>query len=215
VIIPFVIENHTRHPQVWWIVLYGLKAASETQKWINVVKRPKHEFQDQHLFRQEMRGVTPLKNPATTDSKLPRSSSSKLLANQISLTATHGYPTSSSSQAHINAEDGSSHRKNGVQKRIIQKLKRGQFPVNQELDLHHMNLETAQVALLGFIAGTQSGTLECVRIIHGKGLRSVNGPRLMLMTRQLLRDHPQVLAFTTSKPANGGSGAVDVLLRSI
>jgi DNA-nicking Smr family endonuclease len=106
-------------------------------------------------------------------------------------------------------------RKNGVQKRIIQKLKRGQFPVNQALDLHDMNLETAQAALLGFIAGTQGERLECVRIIHGKGLRSVNGPRLKLMTRQLLRDHPQVLAFTTCKPANGGSGAVDVLLRSI
>lgn len=208
--IPFVVENHSYHPQV----LYGLKAASETQKWINVIKRPKQEILDQHLFHQEMRGVVPLKSPVTTDSKAPRPSDNGLSANKISVNATHDFLPSTDNHKHIDAEDGSSHRKNGVQKRIIQKLKRGQFPVEQVLDLHHMNMETARAALLDFIADTQHGKPECVRIIHGKGLRSVNGPTLKLMTWQLLRDHPQVLAFTTCKPVDGGSGAVDVLLKS-
>ena len=196
------------------MLLYGLKAASETQKWKNVVKRPKHEMLDQHLFHQEMKGVVPLKFPVTTDSKAPRPSNGKLRANKISVNATHDFVPSTDNQTHIDAEDGSSHRKNGVQIRIIQKLKRGQFPVEQTLDLHHMNLETARAALLNFIADTQREKPECVRIIHGKGLRSVNEPRLKLMTWELLRGHPQVLAFTTCKPANGGGGAVDVLLKS-
>ena len=196
------------------MVLYGLTATSETRKWINVVKRTKREFPDEHLFRQEMQDIVPLNIPATTDSRAPRSSNARLRANKTSVNTVSGFSPVVDNQTHIDSEDGSSHRKNGVQKRIIQKLKRGQFRVDQELDLHHMNLETARAALLDFIAYTQGVTPECVRVIHGKGLRSLKGPRLKLMTRQLLREHPQVLAFTTCKPANGGSGAVDVLLKS-
>jgi len=195
--------------------LYGLKAASETQNWINVVKKPKHEFPDEHLFKQEMQGVVPLSTPATTDSKVPRTPLARRRSQEARETRTHMLLPSSNDQYHIDEEDGSTHRKNGVQKRIIQKLKRGQFPVADQLDLHHMNLETGQAALLEFIAGAQRGTLECVRVIHGKGLRSTSGPRLKLMTRLILRDHPEVLAFTTCKPVNGGSGAVDVLLKKL
>ncbi len=78
-----------------------------------------------------------------------------------------------------------------------------------------MNIATATTVLLEFIADSQAGALQCIRVIHGKGLRSVQGPRLKIMTRQLLRDHPQVLAFTACKPADGGDGATDVLLRLI
>jgi DNA-nicking Smr family endonuclease len=96
----------------------------------------------------------------------------------------------------------------------MQKLRRGRFPVGAELDLHNMTTETAHTALFEFIAQAQRRSLESVRIIHGKGLRSENGPRLKLMTRQFLRDHPLVLAFTSCKPADGGDGAVDILLKS-
>jgi len=116
--------------------------------------------------------------------------------------------------AHVTAADGSSHRKNGIQNRTMQKLKRGRFRVRKELDLHNMTLATARPALLGFIAEAYSAALETVRIIHGKGLRSAGGPRLKQMTQQVLRDHPLVLAYTSCKPADGGSGAVDVLLKS-
>lgn len=86
--------------------------------------------------------------------------------------------------------------------------------MKRQLDLHSMTTEVAHRVLLEFVADTRSETLECVRIIHGKGLRSANGPRLKLMTRQVLRDHHQVLAFTACKQADGGTGALDVLLKS-
>jgi len=195
--------------------LYGLKAASETRNWINVIKRPKHEFPDEHLFRQEMQDVVPLNTPATTDSKASRTPYARPRSVKPQATEASSLLPSVDDRYHIDEKDGSSHRKNGVQKRIIQKLKRGQFPISDQLDLHHMSLETGQAALLEFITGAQRGTLACVRVIHGKGLRSVSGPRLKLMTRLLLRDHPEVLAFTTCKPVNGGSGAVDVLLKKL
>lgn len=166
------------------------------------------------MFRQEMGDVVPLRTPARSESKAPRTVKRKPVREGISATAKEFLPSLDDS-THIDADDGSTHRKNGVQKRIMQKLKKGQFPVGEQLDLHQMTVKTGQKVLLEFIADAQGTKLECVRIIHGKGLRSENGPRLKLMTRQLLRDHPGVLAFTQCKPADGGSGAVDALLKSL
>jgi len=169
---------------------------------------------DEHLFQQAMDGVKPLKSPARTDSKAPRVSA-RIGRHQATITnPSQDSDLQIEDQPDFEAEDGASSRKNGIQKRIMQKLKRGQFRLGDQLDLHHMNTRTGAAALLEFIAHSRAGSLECIRIIHGKGLRSEQGPRLKLMTRQLLRDHPQVLAFTACKPADGGDGATDVLLKS-
>lgn len=162
-----------------------------------------------------MQDVVPLKTPLTTDSRPARAKSRDRRRDTATSDFTQAFLPSTDDQTHIDTDDGSSHRKNGVQKRMMQKLKRGRFPVSEQLDLHHMNTEKGHTALLDFISHAQHRKFECIRIIHGKGLRSNNGPRLKIMTRQVLRDHPQVLAFTACKPADGGAGAVDVLLRSI
>jgi len=180
----------------------------------NVVKITKDQLTDDQLFRREMGDVVPLKTPLTTDSKVPRKPGRKHRPEALSFDFNQHLLPGSDEQVHINAADGSSHRKNGVQNRVIQKLKRGQFPASDQLDLHHMTTETGHRALLEFIKNAQGESPECVRIIHGKGLRSENGPRLKIMTRQILREHPQVLAFIECKPADGGTGAVDVLLKS-
>lgn len=185
------------------------------QKWIIVIKKPDNQLADEHLFRQEVEDVIPLRTTPRSESKPPENPGRRPTRHTIGAGDSVAYPLASDHQTHIDSEDGSSHRKNGVQNRLVQKLKRGQFPPADELDLHHMTIQTAQTALLEFIASTQSDSLRCVRIIHGKGLRSKTGPRLKLMTRQLLRDHPQVLAFTACKPAHGGSGAMNVLLKSL
>jgi DNA-nicking Smr family endonuclease len=179
-----------------------------------VVKKQKSQAVDEHLFRQEMGDVVPLKTPPRSDSKAPRKPHRTPGQQAVLASAARIYGSPANDHEHINAEDGSSHRKNGVQKKLMQKLKRGQFPTGGQLDMHHMSVATAHDALLDFIAESQSRSLGCVRIIHGKGLRSSQGPRLKLMARQALRDHPQVLAFTACKPADGGSGAVDILLKT-
>lgn len=166
------------------------------------------------MFRQAMADVEPLKSPARTDSKAPKPSAGKRSHASDPLTSARTFSRPVDDQWGISADVGSSHRKNGVQKRIMQQLKRGRFPVRDQLDLHHMSTASGASAVLEFIANSQSGSVECIRIIHGKGLRSEQGPRLKMMTRQLLRDHPQVLAFTACKPADGGDGATDALLKS-
>jgi len=55
---------------------------------------------------------------------------------------------------------------------------------------------------------------KCVRIIHGKGLSSKNNePVLKQLVRNWLIQRPDVLAFVPAQPAEGGSGAVIVLLK--
>lgn len=183
-----------------------------------MVKRSKHVFSETDLFQQEMLDVVPLKATLTTDSRKPRRPAHRRKPDHIqddfSGSDTPSAPGHPDNQTHLDDEDGSTHRKNGVQIRTVRKLKRGRFPVGMEVDLHHMTAATAHRVLLEFLAEARTESLECVRIIHGKGLRSENGPRLRLMTRQVLRDHPQVLAFTACKQADGGSGATDVLLKS-
>ena len=179
-----------------------------------MVKKPKDQFSDDQMFRQEMAGVVPLKTSARTDSRSTRSS---IIGHNLADLQESSYPSvlsDADSHSHIESEDGSSLRKNGVQKRTMLKLKRGRFTTGAELDLHNMTTKTAHPVLLDFIADAHSRSLESVRIIHGKGLRSENGPRLKLMTRQILREHPHVMAYTSCKAADGGSGAVDVLLKT-
>jgi DNA-nicking Smr family endonuclease len=176
-----------------------------------VTKKPGDKHPDLHLFRQEMADVVPLKKKNTTEPGVvrtrPRRDTRAVELRQESI-----LPAGDPSQIH--SDDETSHRKNGVQLRLLQKLKRGRFKPVDQLDLHSMTTTQGQAALLQFIGDNAAQALVCVRVIHGKGLRSAEGPRLKLMTRQLLRDHPGVLAFTASKPADGGDGATDVLLRS-
>lgn len=162
-----------------------------------------------------MDDVVPLKTMPTTDSKAPRTVTKKRDVDVFPIAIKHTFSSSGAEHMQIDPDDSSDHRKNGVQKRILQKLKRGHFPVVEQLDLHSMTTRTAQTALLEFVAGAQSDAPACIRIIHGKGTRSEHGPRLRVMTRHILRDHPQVLAFTACKPAEGGTGAMDVLLKSL
>ena len=161
-----------------------------------------------------MTGVIPLKPRPTTESRAPRTPGHVRKPENFSEIADPPILSSGSKQAHIDTDNDSSHRKNGIQKKTLQKLKRGHFKVGDELDRHNMTIETPHKVLLYFIVKAQGKSLRSVRIIHGKGLRSDKGPRLKLMTRQLLRNHPQVLAYVSCKPADGGDGAVDVLLKS-
>jgi DNA-nicking Smr family endonuclease len=104
--------------------------------------------------------------------------------------------------------------KNGVAARILRRLGRGEYSVRDELDLHHMTAAVAARAMAGFLdASRRSGRL-CVRIVHGKGLRSKgDGPVLKGLADRLLRQRGDVIAFRSARAADGGTGAVIVLLR--
>lgn len=100
----------------------------------------------------------------------------------------------------------------GHQKRLLRRLRRGQYSVTDTIDLHHMDVATAKAVLLDFLDSAVERGLGCVRVVHGKGLRSRNLPRVKIMVNRVLRRHPRVIAFASCRPVNGGTGASDVLL---
>ena len=103
--------------------------------------------------------------------------------------------------------------KPGIPPKILKQLKRGRFAVQDEIDLHHMNAAAAESSIRQFLAEARLHDLRCVRIIHGKGLRSKSqGPILKRLTEHMLRQRGDVLAFASGRASQGGTGAVLVLL---
>ena len=116
--------------------------------------------------------------------------------------------------ASVEAGDEITYLKSGQNKRLLQQLRRGQFSVRAEIDLHEMSVAVAREAIRSFIDDCRHHGELCVRIVHGKGLRSkAQGPVLKQLTDSMLRRRADVLAFASARPAQGGTGAVIVLLQ--
>jgi len=103
--------------------------------------------------------------------------------------------------------------RSGYQKRHLSRLRRGRYAIADHIDLHGMNVETARKVLREFISHSLDAGHGCVRVVHGKGLRSKGGPKLKEMANHVLRRHPSVIAFSSARPVDGGTGAVLLLLR--
>ena len=92
-------------------------------------------------------------------------------------------------------------------------MRRGQFAVQAEIDLHGLGREAAHDALREFVADAVTSGLRCVRVIHGKGRRSGSrGPVIKRVVDHWLRRMEPVVAFVSARPVDGGTGAVYVLL---
>lgn len=101
----------------------------------------------------------------------------------------------------------------GLSRQILRRL-RSQWVAQAELDLHGLNRLEAKHELADFLHECRRRGLRCVRIVHGKGLGSKNRePVLKLHVRHWLTQRDEVLAYVQARPAEGGSGAVMVLLR--
>ena len=103
----------------------------------------------------------------------------------------------------------------GVGPQVVRRLRRGLYPVDDELDLHGFSESAARQHLAEFIAMNREGGHRCVRIIHGKGYRSgARGPVLKSAVNLWLRRHQDVIAFVSARTIDGGTGAMYVLLRA-
>jgi DNA-nicking Smr family endonuclease len=102
----------------------------------------------------------------------------------------------------------------GLQNKLLRKLRRGQFSVGAELDMHGLTVAEAHGALPVFLKECRLRGFRCVRIIHGKGLRSRNGrPVIKGKLDRWLRLREEVIAFCSARSVDGGTGAVYVLLK--
>jgi DNA-nicking Smr family endonuclease len=113
----------------------------------------------------------------------------------------------------LDSGDEISFRRPGIQDGVMRKLKRGEYRVEDVCDLHGLRVVEAKAALREFLAEALARRLRCVRIIHGKGHGSGNrGPVLKSAVNLVLRKTAPVLAFTSARRVDGGTGAINVLL---
>jgi DNA-nicking Smr family endonuclease len=95
----------------------------------------------------------------------------------------------------------------------MRKLRRGQYRVESEIDLHGLTLPEAKQGLREFLARSIYEGRRCVRVVHGKGLGSgPRGPVLKNGVNVVLRRTDAVVAFCSARPVDGGTGAIYVLL---
>ncbi|MGN6703137.1 MAG: Smr/MutS family protein, partial [Burkholderiaceae bacterium] len=115
----------------------------------------------------------------------------------------------------LDVDEALSYAREGIGEDVIRKLRRGQWVVQAQLDLHGMRRDEAREALSEFIRNASRRSLRCVRVIHGKGLGSVNKePVLKNKVRNWLVQKDEVLAFCQARGNDGGAGAVVVLLKA-
>lgn len=172
------------------------------------------ENDDAELFRQAMRDVRPLRTTGR-----PPTDSGRVRPRAHFARAERAAVLSESLLAPgplIDAQPGDEllYRRPGVPLAVFRRLRRGDYRVEAELDLHGLTGSESATQLAEFLRYALGRGLGCVRVIHGKGLRSGSrGPVLKSTVNTLLRRAEAVLAFTSARPTAGGTGATVVLLQ--
>lgn len=168
--------------------------------------------EDAALFRSaigQVRELAPIDAPPAAPKPLPRPRQRE--ADEAAALAQSR--TQSFDMAEAMLGDASEYLHDGFSAQLLRKLKRGEFSAQDELDLHRMTSVVAEAALRRFLHECRLAEHYCVRIVHGKGLRSgPEGPVLKGLVEHLLRQRADVLAFASAPAAQGGTGAVLVLL---
>ena len=105
----------------------------------------------------------------------------------------------------------------GIDRKLLKKLKKGKFPIQDYIDLHGLNKQDAETRIREFLLHSQQLGMRCVLVVHGRGLNSENNIPILkeCLPGWLTRGSAKriVLAFSTARPYDGGTGAIYVLLR--
>ena len=113
----------------------------------------------------------------------------------------------------LDTDEHLSFRRPGIGVDVVRKLRRGEWRIQRDIDLHGLRSDAAREALAAFVRDACRQGLRCVRVVHGKGLGSPGKtPVLKSKVHGWLIQKNQVLAFVQAPPAQGGAGALLVLL---
>lgn len=114
----------------------------------------------------------------------------------------------------LEVDDALSFRRPGVGIDVARKLRRGEWTIQSEIDLHGLRTDDAREALAAFLREAMRQGMRCVRVVHGKGLGSPGKtPVLKGKVHSWLVQKDEVLAFVQARGDEGGAGAVVVLLK--
>lgn len=174
--------------------------------------------EDAELFREAVSDVKPLaqRERAPVERRKPPARARFTAADRamVLVESLQGFGAANADVEFTDSGDEISFRREGVQNAVMRKLKRGGYRVEDVCDLHGLRVDEAKTALREFLAEALARRLHCVRIIHGKGHGSGNrGPVLKNAVNMILRKTAPVLAFTSARRVDGGTGAINVLLK--
>lgn len=173
---------------------------------------------EQALFRHLVGPVLPIKDPgvvepavlhATKPAPVPRS---RLQDEQAVLREALSDEFDVESLLQTDAE--LAYARPGVGPDVLRRLRRGEWTIQAELDLHGMRRDAARESLGAFVREAVRHGLRCVRVVHGKGLGSPGRePVLKGKVRSWLVQKNEVMAFVQARGPDGGAGALIVLLK--
>jgi DNA-nicking Smr family endonuclease len=174
--------------------------------------KPKLDENEARLFREAMSDVKPLRqepNAATPRRRPVRAR----FAHASRFASLHDSLHDSTIDPFVGSREELSFKRPGVPDNVLRKLRRAEYRISGELDLHGLTVDQARHALKAFLAAALARHAVCVRIIHGKGLRSGHqGPVLKSLVSGALKRTSAVIAYVSARPADGGTGALYVLL---
>jgi len=176
------------------------------------------KLSDAELFRREMQGISRLANLGRERAVEQQKAARQQLSEDAEAYAQLSDLVSGSGSFDISDTDeyieGIAH---GLDRRLLSRLRRGDFSVQAHVDLHGLNREEARLRVETFMHDSQLNGRRCVLIVHGRGLNSKDqipvlkdAVRLWLQRGRIAKN---VLCFATARPTDGGAGAVYVLLR--
>jgi DNA-nicking Smr family endonuclease len=172
-----------------------------------------HDEDPAELFRSAIGQVTPLRKGSGPTPSAPKPRPRARMAERDEQEALGEFARLLRAGPPLDAGDALSYRRDNLPPRMFQRLKKGQYSVQDELDLHGATATQAEQLLRQFLLEAHDHEHGCVRIIHGKGLQSDGGaPVLKNLVDRHLRLRNDVLAFHSAPTAQGGTGAVLVLL---
>ncbi len=169
---------------------------------------------ERHLFRLSVGAITPLEDPGKVllqpppPEPIPRQ---RELDEQAALE--EALSDEMDVERLLETDEGLSFRRRHIGQDVVRRLRRGQWAIQSQIDLHGLRRDEARESLQAFLRLSRRLGHRCVRVIHGKGLGSPGkAPVLKSRVRAWLIQSRAVLAFVQARASQGGHGAVIVLL---
>lgn len=169
---------------------------------------------DKKLFRDAMRDVRPMESNEKVQHGKKRPSTRPLFKQKDEQQVIQDMLSEPIDLAEIETGDELFFAREGLQYKVLKRLRRGELSMQAELDLHRMTKVQAREAVVYFLQQCRQQGLRQIRIVHGKGHGSPGKiPVLKTLINHWLKQRDDVLAFCSARPVDGGTGAIYVILR--
>jgi DNA-nicking Smr family endonuclease len=190
-------------------------AAQATRRAAQARERAEREQHERELFARSVGPVTALRAPARAAVERPRPSPlPRQRERDEAAVLREAISDEFDVETLLETDDELSFRRRDIGPEVVRKLRRGVWAIQAQLDLHGLRRDEAREQLAAFLRDADRRGLRCVRVIHGKGNGSPGRESVLrALVKSWLVQKNEVIAFTQARAADGGHGALLVLLR--